>query len=78
MDELSTNSGLTYTHLLDSLQSITKLPWQLSFNAKRIVCQMKVHKITHKIFWEVTAQCRLQMFCFSFNNVHFKRFPCVK
>ena len=61
-------------HLLNSQQSITKFPWQLSFTAKRIVCQVKVHKITHKIFWKVTAPCRLQMFCFSFNNIHFKGF----
>ena len=38
---------------------------------------MKVDKITHKIFWKVTAPCRLQMFCFSFNKVHFKRFSLL-
>ena len=61
-------------HLLNSQQSITKFLWQLSFTAKRIVCQVKVHKITHKIFWKVTAPCRLQMFYFLFNNIHFKGF----
>ena len=25
------------------------------------MCQMEVHKVTHKIFWKVTAPCRLQM-----------------
>ena len=39
MTELSTNSGLTLFHLLDSQQSITKLPWQLSYTAKEIVFQ---------------------------------------
>ena len=48
MTKLSINTVITLFHLLGSQQSITKLPWQLSFTAQKIVFQMKVHKITHK------------------------------